>query len=287
MTADVERREDALQNTSTRPSANTSRYQNAVALGYGIKAGDHAVQANARHDDDSEFGGKTSGALAYGYAISPSWRATASTGTAFRVPTLYQRFSIYGSSSLMAETSNNQELGVRWLAGSSRISLVGYHNEVSNLINYVGGAGSCGQAGCYVNTGRARMTGFTLAGATQMSHVNLGGSVDWMDPRNLDTDKWLARRARQQATVTADFPFDGWRLGAETQYVGERFDNASNSIRLAPYNLIHLNASRQLGHDWRLLARVNNLTAKDYVLASGYATPGRSIYLGLSWAPQR
>ncbi len=287
MTADLERREDELQNSSTRPSANTNRNQNAVALGYGVKVGDHSLQANARHDDDSEFGGKSTGALAYGYAISPNWRATASTGTAFRVPTLYQRFSIYGSPSLMAETSNNQEMGLRWLYGPSRASLVAYHNEVSNLINYVGGAGNCGQSGCYVNTGHARMTGVTLAGATQLGHVNLGGSVDWMDPRNLDTDKWLARRARQQASLTADFLLDGWRLGGEMQYVGERFDNASNSIRLAPYNLIHLSASRQLDRDWRLLARVNNLTDKDYVLANGYATPGRTFYLGLTWAPQR
>jgi vitamin B12 transporter len=75
-------------------------------------------------------------------------------------------------------------------------------------------------------------------------------------------------------------------MGGELQYVGERFDNAVNTVRMAPYSLIHLRASKQLDRDWRLQARVNNLTNKDYVLAHGYATAGRMIYLGVLWEPQ-
>ncbi len=291
LTADLERREDELQNSSTRPSANTNRSQNAVALGYGIKLGDHSLQANARHDEDSEFGGKSTSALAYGYAISPTLRATASTGTAFRVPTLFQRFSIYGTSNLKAETSNNHEIGLRWLSGENRASVVVYHNDVDNLINYVSGPGTCingvgAYAGCYGNTGHARMTGTTISGGTRVGNVNLGASVDWMAPQNLDTGKVLARRARNQAMLTADAPLADWRVAGELQYVGERFDNASNTTRLASYNLINVSASKQIDRDWKLLAKLNNLNDKNYVLANGYATPGRTFYLGLTWAPQ-
>lgn len=292
LTADLERREDELQNSSTRPSANTNRSQNAVALGYGIKLGDHSLQANARHDEDSEFGGKSTSALAYGYAISPTLRATASTGTAFRVPTLFQRFSIYGTSNLKAETSNNHEIGLRWLSGENRASVVVYHNDVDNLINYVSGPGTCingvgAYAACYGNTGHARMTGTTISGGTRVGNVNLGASVDWMAPQNLDTGKVLARRARNQAMLTADAPLADWRVAGELQYVGERFDNASNTTRLASYNLINVSASKQIDRDWKLLAKLNNLNDKNYVLANGYATPGRTFYLGLTWAPQK
>lgn len=292
LTADLERREDELQNSSTRPSANTNRSQNAVALGYGIKLGDHSLQANARHDEDSEFGGKSTSALAYGYAISPTLRATASTSTAFRVPTLFQRFSIYGTSNLKAETSNNHEIGLRWLSGENRASVVVYHNDVDNLINYVSGPGTCingvgAYAGCYGNTGHARMTGTTISGGTRVGNVNLGASVDWMAPQNLDTGKVLARRARNQAMLTADAPLADWRVAGELQYVGERFDNASNTTRLASYNLINVSASKQIDRDWKLLAKLNNLNDKNYVLANGYATPGRTFYLGLTWAPQK
>lgn len=291
-TADLERREDELQNSSTLPSAFTKRSQNAMALGYGIRAGAHSLQVNARHDDDSEFGGKTTGALAYGYAISPTLRAIASTGTAFRAPTLFQRFSIYGSSGLKAESSINHEIGLRWLSGANRASLVTYNTDVDKLINYVSGPGSCVNgvgpwAGCYGNTGRARMTGTTFEGGTVLAKVNLGASVDWMDPRNLDTGKLLARRARQQIKLSADAPLADWQLAAELQYVAQRYDNASNTTGLAPYTLANASAAKQVGRDWKLQAKINNLNDKKYVLANGFATAGRMLYLGLTWAPDR
>src|SRR6476620_3447231 len=45
-----------------------SRSLDGVALGYGWSAGAHTVQFNARHDNDSEFGGKSTGSAAYAYA---------------------------------------------------------------------------------------------------------------------------------------------------------------------------------------------------------------------------
>ena len=131
------------------------------------------------------------------------------------------------------------------------------------------------------------MTGTTFEGGTVVAKVNLGASVDWMDPRNLDTGKLLARRARQQVKLTADAPLADWQFAAELQYVAQRYDNASNTTRLAPYTLANVSAVKQVGRDWKLQAKVNNLNDKKYVLANGFATAGRTLYLGLSWAPDR
>jgi vitamin B12 transporter len=78
-TAALERKEDHLQNAPI----DRGRSQDALALGYGWKSGPHAVQLNVRHDDDSEFGAKNTGSAGYGFAITPQWRVTASTATAF------------------------------------------------------------------------------------------------------------------------------------------------------------------------------------------------------------
>jgi vitamin B12 transporter len=292
LAADLERREDEMQNSDTAPKTNTNRSQDAVALGYGIQFGDHSLQANARRDQDSEFGGKSVGSISYGYAITPTLRATASTGTAFRVPTLYQRFSIYGSSDLKPETSKNNELGLHWLSGVNRASVVVYQNDIENLINYVGGTGSCINgagdfAGCYGNTGHARITGATLTSGTQLGIINLAASVDVMDPRNVETNTVLARRARQQTTLSADMPVGEWHVGAQLKYVGKRFDNASNTVSLDPYSLLNLSASRPIDRDWRILARVNNVGNASYSFANAYATPGRTFYVSLIWTPKK
>jgi vitamin B12 transporter len=290
LSVDVERREDELKNSSTWPEL-TDRSQNAIAVGYGLRAGSHTVQLNARHDDDSEFGGQSTGSVAYAYAITPMLRATASAGTAFRAPTLFQRFSIYGTPDLKAETGRNVEAGLAWQAGANRASVVVFRNEVEDLINYISGSGSCingvgAFAGCYGNVGKARYSGVTLSGATRLGPVNLGGSLDLLRPKNVETGRLLPRRAEVQATLTADSQVARWRLGGELQHVGKRFNDVANTQALSAYTLLNLTASTTIGRDWTLLARVDNATDKAYESVLGYATAGRTFYLGLTWSPR-
>ncbi|MBX3632597.1 MAG: TonB-dependent receptor [Simplicispira sp.] len=287
--AALERREDHLNNPALdawSTTLNRSRSQDALALGYGYNAGGHTVQINVRHDDDSEFGGKGTGSLAYGYALTPQWRATASVGTAFRAPTLYQRFSEYGVATLRPETSHNAELGLRYAQGRSSFSATVYRNRLSNLILF-SGAGTCASSfGCYANVARAQYEGLTLAASHHWAGVQWHGSIDLQNPRDLANGKQLARRAKRHATFGADAQLAGWTLGAELQASGRRFDNAANTNVLGGYALVNLYASTRLARDYTLLARIDNLGDKAYELARTYATPGRTFYVGLKWAPQ-
>lgn len=280
-TAALERKEDHLENAPI----DQGRSQNAVALGYGFTEQNHTIQLNVRHDKDSEFGGKTTGSAAYAYAFTPEWRASASAGTAFRAPTLYQRFSEYGVPTLVPESSRNLELGLRWSQGASSVGLVAYRNKVDNLISFVG-AGTCASPfGCYDNTARAEYSGATLTASHAIGGVNLAASLDLQNPRDLDTGRQLTRRAKQHGTLSADTRVGSWLLGAETQFSGKRFDDAANTKVLSGYSLLNLSASTPLMKDWTLLARVDNLADKQYELARTYATAGRSFYVGMKWAP--
>lgn len=287
--AALERRDDQLHNPATAFATDLrrDRAQNGVALGWGYRAGMHTLQANLRHDDDSEFGGKGTGSLAYGLGFAPGWRATASVGTAFRAPTLYQRFSEYGVASLRPESSRNLELGMRYERGGRQLGLVAYRSRVRDLITFAG-AGPCLSAfGCYANTARAAYEGVTLTGGLRLGDVNLQASLDLQDPRDLDTGRRLARRAREHAMLSADWRVQGWLLGAEALLSGMRYDNAANSVRLDGYGVINLSASTRLSRDWTLNARIDNLGDKDYALANTYATAGRTLFVALKWAPQR
>lgn len=285
VTAALERREDALDNASTTP-VQTERSQNALALGYGLRAGAHTVQLNLRHDDDSEFGGNSTGSAAYAYGFAPGWRATASAGTAFRAPTLFQRFSVYGSPLLRPETGRNLEVGVHYDHAGTRLGVVAFRNKVEDLINF-GAAGPCiSSFGCYENVGRAQYSGVSLEAATRLGLWSLRGSLALQTPKDLRTGNLLARRPRQLAQLGAETQAAGWDLGAELQLEGERYDDTANTRRLAGFGLLNISAGRDLGQDWRLNARVDNLGDKDYQTVSGYATPGRTVYVGLKWSPK-
>ncbi|MGY0196394.1 TonB-dependent receptor domain-containing protein [Leptothrix sp. BB-4] len=282
----LERRDDRLDNAATSYAARLQgdRHQDAIGLGWRGTFDDHGLQAHIRHDDDSEFGGKNTGSLAWGWAFVPDWRVMASTATSFRVPTLYQRYSSYGNAALQPETGRHVEAALRWTAAGDEASLTAWHNRVSQLISF-GAPGPCAdRSGCYVNVGRADLKGVTLAGRTSWRTVAWRGSVDWHDPRNADTDKVLVRRARRLASVGADTGIGSWTAGAELQAAGLRFDDAANTRRLGGYGLLNLHAGTELSPGLALDARIDNLADKAHELARAYATAGRQLQLTLRWA---
>lgn len=291
-TLGLERREDQLNNASTTPK-DSEHFQNSIAGGYGWANGVHSLQFNLRHDADSVFGAVNTGALGYGYALAPQWRATGSAGTAFRAPTLYQRFSIYGSADMQAETSRNYEVGLHHAKGPNTVDLTVYYNDVSNLISFVQGQGTCAgnvggsslSSGCYFNTAQARYKGVTLAAKQVFDGFTLRGSLDLEDPRDVVTGKLLGRRSTHHGLLALDIHALGWFWGTELQAYSQRYNENANTNYLPGYVLLNLVAEKKLGKEWTLLTRVDNATDTQYQVANGYATAGRSLYVGVKWAP--
>jgi vitamin B12 transporter len=280
--ATLERREDALQNAPV----DRERAQNALALGYQWHAGKQHLQAQVRHDSDSEFGGKQTGSLAYGYDLTPQWRATASAASAFRAPTLYQRFSNYGTASLTPENGRNLELGLRYSAGHSMFSATAYRNRISDQVSYQAGARGCASSlGCYVSVAQAEYLGLTLAAQTRAAGLRWHGSLDFNSAKDGATGLYLTRRARQFGTLGASREIAGWQWAADVQWSARRFDDAANTKLLGGYALWNLSASKALARDWKLLARLDNAFDKHYETAATYATEGRRFFVSLQWTP--
>ena len=288
LTGTLERREDQLVNPATAFAARVegTRHQDAIGLGWRSDFGAHGVQLHLRHDEDSEFGGKQTGSLGWGWAFQPNWRVTAGVANSFRVPTLYQRFSQYGNPGLEPETGRNLEVGLRWAQASSEASVTVWRNRLTNLIGF-GASGPCADAfGCYVNVGRAQLQGLTLAGRTRWAGVDLRASLSWHDPRDLDTDLVLARRAKRMAKLGAQTDRFGWTFGAELALAGERYDDARNTRRLGGYGLLNLLFVKPLSRGLTLEACIDNVADKDYQIADTFATTGRYAQLTLRWALQ-
>ncbi|SOE36248.1 vitamin B12 transporter [Delftia acidovorans] len=281
---DLERREDRLdtqyawtQNTDSR------RVQNSLSAGWRLTEGRHQFDANLRHDQVRDQQNKTTGGLGYGLQIDERWRWVASAGTAFRTPTLYERFTGQAAADLKPESSTNVETGLHYAAGANRLSAVVYRNKFKNLITY--DWNSAVPCNCYRNWQSVEITGLTLAGSTRLGSANLGASLDFMNPENLETGKLLPYRSKRMLKLNADTQAAGWTLGGEAQLYSGRYADEANTFKLGGYGVVNLYAQRQLTRQWTLLARVNNIADRDYAPTRGYANAGRTVFVSVRWTP--
>jgi vitamin B12 transporter len=289
LSAVLEQRKDDFDAKASTwdPAFAGARTQNAVALGYGGTYGEHAVQVNIRHDKDSLFNARQTGALAYAYAFSPNWRANVSTGTAFRAPTLEQVYGPYGDAKLTPETNESHEFGISYAAPEVSFRATLFRNDISNMISSSQTLTTC-SAGffCYYNVGQARLQGLTLSGTRTIGAYQVRTSLDMLDPVNSQTGKTLSLRARKAFTLVIDRRWASWQLGGEVLAVGERFDNAANTIVLPGYALVNLTANVEFGRDWRLVMRADNALNVKYEQVGQYPAPGSTLYVGVQWRPK-
>lgn len=286
--ATLEGREDRLLNSTltTSPIAGQgTRRDGALGLGYDGQHGAWTWQTSVREDRDSEFGPHITGSAAGGYALNKQWGLRASWGTGFRTPTLYQRFTDYGQASLRPEESQSRELGLTYREGRSTAGVTVFNSHVTNLIQF-GDPGVCVDSyGCYRNISQARLAGVEFNGSVTVSSVNLSGAVSLESPKNAQTDRLLARRARQHGSVRAETNLAQWTVGVQGQLSGKRYDDAGNTTPLPGYAVWGLDAQRQLATDWKLIVRVDNINDTEYQTAMNYASAPRTVFVGLRWTP--
>ncbi len=95
----------------------------------------------------------------------------------------------------------------------------------------------------------------------------------------------LLRRARRNATFAVSRQIGSGRFGIDVLAAGDRRDfGFPEPVRLGGYVLANLSAQWTFADRFTLTARVENLFDRDYELASGYNTPGRSLFASLRYS---
>ncbi len=266
-----------------RATYREQRNNTGVYAGWQVNARPFDSEVSLRTDDNSNFGKHTTGSVAAGWHFNDMMRAYASYGQGFRGPTLNEQYSpgfggLYaGNPALKPEESRSSEIGFEFTPGQDQqLKANFYSTRVSNLISFSGVAFQA------ENVARVRIRGAELGYDRNFGAWHLDTAFTWQDSRNEDTDTQLLRRPKQKFTGTLERLFgESIRAGAELIRSGRR--NDVGGIQLPGYTLVNLRAVWTLTPDWKLLARIENLTDRDYELAYGYSTPGRSGLLEVTW----
>jgi vitamin B12 transporter len=273
----AERREERLSSDVAFPI--TQRDTNSADAIYQLRQGVNALQANLRIDDSSQFGSRTTGALAYGYRLTPMLRATISAGTAFKAPTfndLY--FPGFSNPNLVPEKSRNIEAGLYYDTGAQQARVVVYRNRVDDLIVFECDVNfNCAPQ----NVDRATPEGVTLGYDIMWGATALKTSIDLQKPEDDTNGHILPRRAKRHGTLALTHAIGSLRIGAECLASSERFDDAANTRRLGGYAVTNLTLDYALAKAWTLIVRANNVFDKRYELAADFATPRANVFAGI------
>jgi vitamin B12 transporter len=282
LTAGLDYQMDRIE--SSRAYLQTARSNRALFGQYQGEFGVHSLQASLRRDNNQQFGGRNTGGLGYGYAISDTIRFSASYGTAFKAPTFNQLYYPgFGSATLRPESSRSIEVGLDGHGMLGKWSLHAYRTRISDLIGF--------DAITFtpVNINSACLQGLEGQLQTQLAGWDIDGTLTLQDPRQTsgaDNGKLLNRRATGTMRIEAVHEFGAYRLAGSLYAEGRRYDDLANASRLGGYGLLDVRAEYRIATGWLLQGRIDNLLDKRYETAQFFNQPGRGVYLTLNYQPR-
>ncbi len=251
-----------------------------------------------RYDDHAQYGDNLLGQVAAAWALNEGDTVVrASWGQGFRAPGLYELYSEYGNLNLQPEEFDSWEIGVEQrLFDRAVVSATYFNRQADNEIRYNGCStpstdplctvNGAGRWGYYRNVQKTEAQGVELVGRVDVTErLNVSANYTWTDAKSASgaTDgKRLTRRPEHMANFAADYAFAfGLKTGVAVRYVGETFNNDTNTVKVDAYTLVDLRASYPINDTLEVYGRIENAFDEDYQTVLNYRAPGRGVFGGV------
>ncbi|MBS0247834.1 MAG: TonB-dependent receptor [Proteobacteria bacterium] len=250
-----------------------------------------SIVANARIDDDDQFGSHSTWRIAPAFLVPVTeTKLKATYGTAFKAPTLYELYGVgdfgyVGNPNLKPETSKGYDVGFEQplFGGRLRFGATYFRNDITDLINNV-----FTPVNTYVNVGKAKTTGVE-------TFVDLKVNEQWRfhadytrtNATDEITHKELLRRPKHKADFSVVYrPIEALDVFTTLVYVGPWDDFDRQGLLTAPqttpgYMVVNLAANYVVNPQVTIFGRIDNLFNKRYEVPVGWQAPGASIFGGV------
>lgn len=253
------------------------------------------VVSNVRFDDNEKFGGHTTWRVASAYVIEGTGtKLKGSVGTAFKAPTLDQRYHDYpdpyypffANPDLKPELNTGFDVGFEQaiLNGHAQFGATYFRNDISDLID--SGYDPVKGHLTYINVGKARTEGveaFVSADITQ--DVRVRADYTYTEATDADTGVWLKRRPRNKASFNVGWtPTEKLLLTGSVLFYGDSLDidrvNFRNVI-LPSFTVVNVAADYKLTDNMSVYGRIDNLFNEHYEIPDGFLGTGIGVFGGV------
>ena len=257
----------------------TKKQSKALYLEDMIAHGRHRFLAAARLSNKEEIDDKATWNLEYGYAINPVLRLFINSGKAIRNPSGFDLYGFGGNQELTAEESKNVGLGfVLTPANNTSIEFSAFNNKTEDLIAF-----DYSDFKLY-NIERTRTQGIESRFQWLVNDWNISVNAKLQNPKNNTTGEVLLRRAKKTLSLGLRRSFGALDVNLNLLESGSRMD--FGGVKLDGYTLANMTLQYHFNEAWLMRAVIQNITDEIYVLADGYNTAKRKVFLGIVYQPE-
>lgn len=239
------------------------------------------ITESIRYDKYDEFDNSFTGKIGIKQFIYSDIYLSTNFGTGYNAPTLGQLYGAFGANpNLEPEKSQTFDITL----GNDTLWITGFYNKIDDLIDYVITDYTTYAGGYTQIDGESTFKGVELGYEDfYFNSLGLNAMFTYVESKDAD-DLALQRRPKTQVNFGATYyVLDNFDLGINAQYIGKRYDLKDNQgAQTGKYTVSNFVTNYRLHKSLSFYGKIDNITDKYYQSVDGYASAGRSYYIGLN-----
>ncbi|MGY8873995.1 MAG: TonB-dependent receptor domain-containing protein [Gammaproteobacteria bacterium] len=261
-------------------SSNTIKHTDIFSQWQGLII-DNEISIGARVVDHDKFGTHSTYNFNWARDLSSTLRLNGSYGSATNLPDHYKNNAniVAGKTTLKPESSKNLEIGLSGYYGWGNAEFKIYKSKVFDAFKWFNASPAY-----YKNDGIININGAELSIGTEFLGWDLDTSFDLNKAIAASTNLEKGRRPNRSITLNLSKTSGKWNRSINWIAKSRAWDKDDHSTgENGGYGLLNLSTSYNFTEDLIVYLNRRNTLDKDYEMAKGYNTLGKTTTLGLTY----
>ena len=244
---------------------------------------DNELSVGLRIIDHDKFSSHTTYNFNWARDLTANLRVNGSYGTATNLPNHYANNANIkaGKTALKPELSQNMELGLNTSNDWGNVELKVYKSKLKDAFKY---NGTNWPLDYYENDGVVNIQGVELVLGTELMGWDLDSSLNFNKAIAKSTDLQKGRRPNRSISLNLSKSSGKWKRSINWVARSWAWDKDDHSNgKNGGYGLLNLSTSYDFTENLSVYLNRNNALDKNYEMAKGYNTLGKTSTLGLTY----